>query len=97
MANHFLHLGINFKGAQPTSTMIDEVETVLNKAKDWFRYAPNCWLIYTGRDAKTWNERLKQISWMSNQNYLICQVEPKNKSGWLARAAWDWINKERPG
>lgn len=97
MASRFLHLGINFKGIQPTSSMIDEVETILNKAKDWFRYAPNCWLIYTGRDPKTWHERLKQIPWMPDQSYLICEVDISNKSGWLARSAWDWINKDRSG
>ena len=93
--SQFLHLGINFKTKSPTAEVIEEVEAVLNKAKDWLRYAPNCWLIYTSVGPKTWHERLKQIPWMAEQSYLICSVDPTKKSGWLARTVWDWINQDR--
>jgi hypothetical protein len=91
----FLHLGIHFKNGSPTAERIEEVESVLNKAKDWFRYAPNCWLIYTSMEPPTWHERLQKIVWIRQQSYLIVKVDVKNKSGWLARAAWDWINQDR--
>jgi|SRR5216683_2023021 len=91
----FLHLGINFTTKGPTAEALGEVEAVLNKAKDWYRYAPNCWLIYSARDPKTWHERLKQIPWMSEQRYLIVPIDLKNKSGWLARDTWDWIKRDR--
>jgi hypothetical protein len=90
-----LHLGIHFKTKAPTAEMIEEVEVVLNKAKDWLRYAPNCWLIYTERDPKTWNARLKKIPWMAEQSYLLCAVDPKIRAGWLPRSVWDWIGRDR--
>ena len=91
----FLHLGINFKTMSPNAGNLEEIELVLNGAKDWFRYAPNCWLIYTSRDPKVWGERLKKIPWMKAQNYLICPMNLKDRSGWLPRSVWDWINAER--
>jgi hypothetical protein len=41
----FLHLGIRNEGSDAPDR--SAIETVLNKAKDWYRYAPNCWIIYT--------------------------------------------------
>jgi len=33
--------------------------------------------------------RLKQIPWISGQSYLICQIDPEVRSGFLARTAWE--------
>ena len=91
----FLHLGINFTTKTATPEAIGEVQNILNKAKDWYRYAPNCWIIYTAIDPKAWNERLKKIPWMTEQRYLICPIDTESKSGWLARDTWEWINRKR--
>ena len=92
----FLHLAVNFKTKSPTTETLGEIETVLNKAKDWYRYIPNCWLIYTSVDSKTWAGRLKkQIPWMSEEQFLTCAVDLKEKSGWLPRDTWTWINQDR--
>jgi hypothetical protein len=94
----FLHLGVNFQTGPPTPEKRGEIEKILNRAKDWFRYAPNCWLIYTGVAPKVWHERLKDgIPWITNESYLICPIDVREKSGWLRRAAWEWINQDRPG
>ena len=94
---HFLHLGINFKAGGESPERLEEVEQVLNGARDWFRYTPNCWLIYTSMEPTTWHERLRKINWMPSQSYLICAVDLKRKSGWLPPTAWEWINRERDG
>lgn len=91
----FLHLGINFKTKTPTTETLSEIEAILNKAKDWYRYAPNCWLIYTSHDAKTWHQRLRNISWITDQSYLICSVDLENRSGWLPKNTWEWVNQAR--
>jgi hypothetical protein len=91
----FLHLGVNFKTRTATTENLREIEALLDNAKDWYRYAPNCWLIYTSKNPETWHERLKSIPWMQQQTYLICVVDLDEKSGWLGRSTWDWINKDR--
>lgn len=91
----FLHLGVYFKDRPPTPEVLQEIEEVLNSAKDWYRYAPNCWIIYTKRSAKSWNDKLKEIPWMSNQRYLIVEISVEERSGWLPRDTWTWLTKDR--
>lgn len=95
MSGRFLHLGVNFRDKSPTPEALEEIEGVLNSGVDWYRYAPNCWIIYTNQTAKTWNERLKAIPWMTDQRYLIVQIDIRDRSGWLARDTWDWVKKDR--
>jgi hypothetical protein len=95
MPYRFFHLGVDFKEKTPSSDYLNQIEVVLNSAKDWYRYAPNCWIIYTGRTPKVWHERLKAIPWMINQRYLIVQIDVAERSGWLAKDTWDWIKKDR--
>ena len=93
----FLHLGVNFEehGA-PNRGAID---AILNKAKDWLRYSPNCWLIYTGKDVETWQNRLREISVMEDHaSFLICEIplaQKDKRGGWLPESVWEWINKNR--
>ncbi len=95
MPSRFLHLGVNFQDKSPTPEALGEIEQILNSAKDWYRYAPNCWLIYTGRTAKTWQGRLKAIPWLNSQRYLLVEINIDERSGWLARDTWDWLKKDR--
>jgi hypothetical protein len=92
----FLHLGVKFEDDEAPKRKA--IEEVLNRAKDWLRYAPDCWLIYTTRDAKTWSTRLREIPGMEGHtSFLICEVSlfDSKASGWLAKSAWEWINKSR--
>lgn len=95
MGKKFLHLAIHFKNGGVTEERLGTVEEVLNKAADWVRYVPNCWLIYTGRDAEVWHQRLKNIPWITQQQYFICEIDIHNKAGWLPKAVWEWMNKDR--
>lgn len=95
MPARFLHLGVNFKDKSPTSEVLSEIEAVLDSGKDWYRYAPNCWIVYTNQTAKTWHDRLKEIPWMSKQSYLVIEINVDERSGWLPRDTWDWLKKDR--
>ena len=91
----FLHLGVNYESGLSIERR-NELEKVLSKAKDWLRYAPGCWLIYTSVSPLVWHTRLKQeVPWILGDSYLIIVVNTKEKSGWLRQSAWDWINKPR--
>jgi len=94
---HFLHLGVRFEGSDAPDRKA--IEKVLNKARDWVRYAPNCWLIYTGQDAKTWGERLRDIPEMKDSTaFLICETpvnEWGKRDGWLPDSVWEWIKRTR--
>ena len=93
----FLHLGVRFEDSGAPDR--DAIEAVLNRAKDWFRYAPNCWIIYTGQNASWWYEKLHNIPGMEGHaGFLICEMPLNNRekrAGWLPKSVWDWINKDR--
>jgi hypothetical protein len=93
----FLHLGVRFEDSgAPNRSAIEEV---LNKAKDWFRYTPNCWIIYTAKDADTWHRRIRDIPGMKDHtSFLICEIllsQKDKRAGWLPESVWEWINKDR--
>jgi len=92
----FLHLGVNFTNASANFDRQADIEAILNQAKDWFRYAPNCWLIYTVQTPAVWHNRLKEgVSWITQETYLIPPIYLTQKSGWLRKSAWEWINQTR--
>jgi hypothetical protein len=96
----FLHLGVHTDG-DPDAPKTSAIERVLNKAKDWYRYAPNCWIIYTAQDAKWWSDKLRAIPGMEDHTaFLIGEIllsAKEKRAGWLKESAWDWINKDRAG
>jgi len=93
----FLHLGVRFEDSSAPNR--EAIEAVLNKAKDWFRYASNCWIIYTTKDAQTWSDRLRKVPGMEGHtSFLICEMSlgrKEKRAGWLPKEAWDWIDKDR--
>ena len=95
MANGYriLHLGMNFRKKVVTTDEREEIELILNKAKDWYRYAPNCWLIYTKQTPKVWNERLRELPWMSELLILIAPIDLSDRAGWLTKDTWNWIKR----
>ena len=68
----------------------------MNKAKDWLRYGPNCWLIHTAKSAVHWANVLSGVETLKgNMTFFVCEVNLKDRSGLLYDAAWEWINKPR--
>ncbi|HYM13234.1 MAG TPA: hypothetical protein VEU62_21015 [Bryobacterales bacterium] len=100
MAKQVLHLAVNFKGIVGGPPGIGApgtaaIEKELNHAADWLRYIPNCWLIYTGKSATTWHERLAAIPGMTQHSFFICELNLTNRGGWLPRSAWDWMKQHQ--
>jgi len=82
----FLHIGIAFADAPK----VVELEPVFNKALDWLRYAPNCYVVKTKRSPRTWLQRLRpHLS--SGDHVFIVQVDVTQRGGLLPRWAWDWL------
>ena len=92
MPRTFLHLGIS---SEITPADKSSIERRLNKARDWFRYAPNCWIVYTAQPAKVWYERLKELPEMKEKRFFICEINLENRAGWLPTSAWEWLKKDR--
>jgi hypothetical protein len=91
MTAKFLHLSFNFEGRPPRTKAI---ETELDKALDWIQYAPNCYLLYTLRDAQIWYSRLKKKV-REDDSIFVVELNMENRQGWLPTEVWEWIQKDR--
>jgi hypothetical protein len=92
MTAKFLHVGFSFRGGRPAPT--DNIQTVLNKALDWVRYAPNCYILYTTTDVETWYIRLRKVI-HENDHIFVVELNIENRQGWLPKSVWEWIRKDR--
>lgn len=85
---YFLHLAINFED-EATAPSRGAIQEALNKANDWFRSAPTCWLIYTSQRATLWYDKLLKIPGADDQSFFVCQLDITNRSGWMRKSVWD--------
>ena len=69
----------------------DELEAALDKAKDWMRYAPGCWLVHTSRSADYWYQRIAESVAAEGTLVFICEANLNERSGKLSPTAWKWI------
>lgn len=90
-AAQFLHIGINFK----SGTKVDELVPAFNKALDWLRYSPNCWVVWTTSSPEQWYARLKPHLSEEDQMFIAALDLNKGYYGWLTKDMWDWFTKDR--
>jgi len=88
---HFLHVAFKFSDGVPK---INELRPVFEKATDYFRYAPNCWIIWTGLSAERWYERLRPHI-TDEDSLFIVKMDISERQGWLSKSMWDWLDEER--
>jgi hypothetical protein len=91
MTRKFLHVGFNFE-ERPAPTK--SIQKVLNKAFDWVRYAPNCYIVYTSRDPQHWYGLLREVI-DEDDNIFVVELNIENRQGWLPKSVWEWIKKPR--
>ena len=73
----------------------EAVEEKLNRAKDWLRYAPGSWLIYTNQSAKTWYDRISEVLASKYPIVLVCEANLDDRAGRLSPDAWKWMKNVR--
>lgn len=85
---HFVHVFIQPK----TEKSRNDVEKVLNRAKDWFRYGPGLYVLYTNSSTATWKERLIDLV-KPGGNLFIVKIEMQERKGFMSDQFWEWIRK----
>lgn len=86
----FVHVGFNWVKAPKTT----EIEPIFNKALDWARYSPNCWILYTSTAPRTWYERVKPHLGPGD-HVFVCKLDISERGGWLPKWIWEWLTKQR--
>ncbi len=87
---HVLILTVSFPDVP-----FDNIEAKLDKALDWIRYAPGCWLIYTEHSAQTWYSKIFELPELTGALVFLCEANLEDRSGHMSPLAWDWIKKIR--
>jgi hypothetical protein len=91
VAATFLHVGFNF---EERPEKVKGLIPIFNEAIDWVRYAPNSWILWTDKTPLEWYNLLKPHV-HRDDSIFICVIDIKQRSGWLPKVIWDWINKPR--
>jgi hypothetical protein len=86
----YLHIYINPK----TDVSNDKVETQINLAVDWFRYASDSYVVYTTSDIEKWMGRLKPLVEPGGR-LLIFEIKVNRRNGWMTEDFWEWLKKPR--
>jgi len=79
----FLHIAFNFEG-RSSSSRDDAIKKAMDTGIDWYKYAPNCWLIWTNRTPKKWYDILKPKI-HADDSIFITEIEMSNSFGYLPR------------
>ena len=86
----FLSVTFKWSGA----SKVDELSPVFDKAIDWLRYAPNCWILWTSSSPQKWLERIKPHLGDGDHVFIV-SVNIKERAGWLPKSTWEWLDKPR--
>lgn len=74
-------------------TTQQQVEEVMNKGRDWYRYATGLYIAYSTVDADKWMARLRPLV-EPNGSLLIWRLHPTESNGWMTEDLWEWIRKD---
>jgi hypothetical protein len=76
--------------------MSKEIHEVIKKSQfiyTWWHYLNSAYIIKSQYTLETLHDELTKK--LTNKQFLIIEIDPYNRNGWLKKEAWDWINKYR--
>jgi len=76
------------KGISPS-----EIVKKMNLSLGWFRYASNCWVLYSTSSLDKWMTRLKPLIGKSGYVF-IAEMNPNKANGWMPNDFWEWFDEE---
>jgi hypothetical protein len=89
MPRRFLH--ITFDSLAPDYEALEET---FDRALDWYRYAPSCWVVWTSSTPEKWYSRLKKHL-DTGEHVFICELNVSERSGWMPRKFWDFLKSHQ--
>lgn len=69
----------------------EQVDEALNRCYDWYRYNSGHYVVYTALTAQIISERLQPLA----EYLFVCRLDKSDMQGWMPKAFWEWLNKER--
>lgn len=87
----FFQITLSFVTERPPEKIL---ERAFDRALDWFKYAPNCWIVWTTSDAEKWYERLRPLIGDADSLFIVA-LDIEERQGWMPQRFWDWLRKKR--
>lgn len=72
----------------------EQLNEKLNKALDWFRYAPNNYIVYSTSDEEKLYARFESLV-KPEGSIFICKLDITSRQGWINKGLWTWLKKPR--
>ena len=71
---------------------VQDVQNVLQGMANWYRIAPNLWVLHTNEPTTTWFARLQMLVTPSG-TLFISPLNPNGRQGLMPQPFWDWVNQ----
>lgn len=91
MTFRYLHIGINFGGYPKVAELEPVIESI---ARDWVRYTPSNWIIWTDKTLPLCSHALKAALSQLDQ-FMIFELATGQKDGFHYTFVWNWLNTPR--
>jgi hypothetical protein len=86
---HLLHIYISPKEGVSRA----QVEAKLNLGLDWYRYAPNLYVVHTSSSVDKWKARLIDFI-KPGGRLLILRLDASQRQGWMNKDFWEWLREK---
>ncbi len=88
--NYFYHIYLKPK----KGVDLEPLEKSFNLALDWYRYAPNSWVVKSNQTVQKWQDRLlKHVE--PDGVLLILKIDQTGRQGWISKKFWEWFKAAR--
>ena len=86
----YVHVGTSLS----TSKRTEDIERVLDRhADDWFRYAPNCWILWTDRPIANISRAIRrELKRVDEVLVLPINIEI-GYAGFMDPSVWEWLKR----
>jgi hypothetical protein len=88
----FFHISIIWIGPEKS---VETLRPIFNLAEDWQSLGTSNYIIYTNENAYIWQGRIMAIISAEDYFFLFEISNIKTSGGFLPKALWDWIKKDR--
>lgn len=90
---HFYHIGYTPAAEIDPAAVQKAVESIV---LDWYRYTPNCYLVWADADATMIGGSMMTVPGMSLAGFFVLRVDLTAEGfGFLPNWGWEWIRKNR--
>jgi hypothetical protein len=74
-------------------TMIDVIDNI-DDIENWYAFFDNAFCVASERDARSLSSLIREE--MPKQRFIITEVEPGKKGGWLPKSIWAFLKRPEP-